>query len=72
MVFQGLENFKKVVIRNMIVRCASIVLIFLLVKKESDLAIYMLILSGISLVGQALIWGYLKRYLEPVSIKKSI
>lgn len=30
--FQGLENFKKVIIRNMIVRCASIVLIFLLVK----------------------------------------
>ena len=68
--FQGLENFKKVVIRNMIVRCASIVLIFLFVKKESDLAIYMLILSGTPLVGQALIWAYLKRYLEPVAIKK--
>ena len=68
--FQGLENFKKVIIRNMIVRCASIVLIFLLVKNESDLAIYMFILSGIPLIGQAMIWGYLKEYLVPIPYKK--
>lgn len=68
--FQGLENFKKVIIRNMIVRCVSIVMIFLLVTKESDLAIYMFILSGTPLVGQVLIWGYLKRYLVPISIKE--
>lgn len=38
--FQGLEEFKKTVTRNMIVKLISVVCIFLLVKTPNDLYIY--------------------------------
>ena len=42
--FQGQEEFKKVVIRNIIVKFISIAAIFIFVKTTEDLWIYMLIL----------------------------
>ena len=41
--YQGLEDFKVVVIRNILVRLAAIACIFLLVKDESDVGLYILI-----------------------------
>ena len=38
--FQGIEEFKKTVMRNMVVKLISIISIFIFVKKESDLYIY--------------------------------
>ena len=38
--FQGLEEFKKTVIRNMIVKLISVVCIFTFVKTKQDLTIY--------------------------------
>lgn len=58
--FQGLENFRVTVIRNVLVRIASLVLIFLLVHKASDTAIYILILSGSQLLGNLTFWSSLR------------
>lgn len=44
--FQGVENFKIVVVRNAIIKFGTLLCIFLLVKKESDLGLYILINSG--------------------------
>ena len=41
--FQGIEEFKKTVIRNVIVRLTSVGLIFILVKQQSDLNKYLAI-----------------------------
>ena len=41
--FQGIEDFKKTVIRNVAVRLISVSLIFLLVKEQSDLWKYLMI-----------------------------
>lgn len=38
--FQGLENFRVTVVRNVLVRIASLILIFLLVHKADDTAVY--------------------------------
>lgn len=38
--FQGLEEFKRTVVRNIMVRLASVTLIFVLVKEPSDLSKY--------------------------------
>ena len=40
--FQGLEEFKKTVIRNMIVKLISVVCIFVFVKNKEDIYIYIL------------------------------
>lgn len=58
--FQGLENFRVTVIRNVLVRIASLILIFLLVHKASDTALYILILSGSQLLGNLTFWPSLR------------
>lgn len=48
--FQGLEDFKKTVLRNIIVRLSSVALIFVLVKQESDLNKYLTIYAFADLI----------------------
>lgn len=49
--FIGIEDFKKTVIRNIIVKLATLVLIFMYVHKSSDLLLYILIMGGSTLIG---------------------
>ena len=67
--FQGLEEFKKTVTRNILVRVISVALIFIMVKQETDLIKYMYIYSIADLVGNLLLWVYLPKYLKGVRIK---
>lgn len=50
--FYGLENFKKVIIRNAVVKIAELFLIFYLVKSPNDLWIYTLISTLGIFIGQ--------------------
>ncbi len=68
--FQGLEEFKKTVTRNILVKLISLVLIFTLVKTKEDLAIYFLIYVGSNLIGNLSLWFYLPKYTERIKIKE--
>ncbi len=68
--FQGLEEFDKTVIRNLIVKLLSLVLIFTTVRAPEDLWKYFAIYVGAELLGNTTLWLYLPRYLKRVSIKK--
>ncbi len=57
--FFGLEEFKITVSRNMLVKIISLVLIFLLVKGENGLYIYVLIMSLSTLLSQLLLLPFL-------------
>ncbi len=59
--YTGLENFKRTVIRNALVKVAGIILIFSLVKRQSDVGIYILLLSVTQLLGNASLWPYLRK-----------
>lgn len=59
--FQGMEQFKYIAIRNIMVRIASVVLLLLLVKNQNDLWIYLLIISLSQLGGNWSMWTYLKK-----------
>lgn len=48
--FQGMEDFKKTVIRNVAVRLISVSLIFILVKEQSDLGKYLTIYALADLI----------------------
>ena len=67
--FQGLEEFKKTVIRNIIVRIASVGLIFLLVKEQSDLGKYLAIYAFADLIGNISLWFYLPKYMKGIKVK---
>lgn len=68
--FQGLEEFKKTVIRNMLVKLISVVCIFIFVKTRQDLTKYFIIYVLSVLIGNGSLWLYLPRFLKKVSIKK--
>lgn len=59
--FMGIEDFKKTIARNMLVKLTSLVAIFILVKDQSDIGIYILILSISTLLGNLTLWPYLKK-----------
>lgn len=67
--FQGIEEFKKTVTRNVIVRTASVCSIFLFVKTSEDLSKYLLIYSLADLLGNLSLWLYLPRYFKGIQIK---
>ena len=68
--FQGIEEFDKTVIRNLIVKLLSLVLIFIVIKTPNDLWKYFAIYVGAELLGNMTLWLYLPKYIEKVNIKK--
>lgn len=68
--FQGLEEFKKTVTRNMVVKLISVVCIFLLVKTQNDLYIYFWIYVLSILIGNISLWLYVPKYVSKLKLKK--
>ena len=67
--FQGLENFKITIGRNSLVKLSSLLLMFLIVKNNSHVWLYALIISGANFLGNLTLWLYLPNYVEKVSFK---
>lgn len=66
--FQGIEEFKKTVTRNVLVRICSVSLVFILVKNKEDLAKFTLIYSLADLIGNLSLWIYLPKYIKGIKI----
>lgn len=67
--FQGLEEFKKTVFRNIAVKIISIVSIFVFIKKPEDLWIYFLIYVLSTLIGNLSLWMHLPKYVKKVKLQ---
>lgn len=68
--FMGMEDFKKTVTRNTIVKLISIALIFILVRTEADLWKYVLLLGLAQVGGNVTLWPYLRNSIQWVPIKE--
>ncbi len=68
--FQGLEEFKKTVIRNIIVKLISVICIFLFVKESVDLNKYFIIYVLSTLLGNLSLWMYLPKFVQKIKIKE--
>ena len=71
--FQGLENFRKITVRNITVKLAGVISIFLFIRSPNDLSLYVFLLTTFELLGQLSMWlpahfdlMYAKRHLKPV------
>lgn len=67
--FQGIEEFRKIVVRNLIIKIVGVVLIFLFVKNSDDLIIYVICHSLTLLIGNFSIWFYLPKLVGKAAIK---
>lgn len=55
--FQGIENFGAVVLRNIIIKAAGVAFIFLFIKQRSDLYLYIIESAVMPLIGSLILWS---------------
>lgn len=68
--FQGLEDFRKITIRNLIIKILTVALIFLFIKKPEDLTKYIIIYSASIFLGNFVLWLNLKKLISKISLKE--
>ncbi|MBF8417256.1 flippase [Heyndrickxia coagulans] len=59
--YMGLEDFKKTVIRNMLVKIIGVISIFIFIRTSNDLWKYVLILSTSQFFGNLTLWMYIPK-----------
>lgn len=67
--FMGIENFKVIAIRGILLKVISIVLVFVFVKTSSDLWLYVLILSGGTVIANISLFTMIRKEVVFVSIR---
>jgi O-antigen/teichoic acid export membrane protein len=68
--FQGLEEFKKTVLRNLLIRIISVVSILVFIKSKNDLVLYFIIYVVSIILSNLSLWLYLPKFITKVDIKK--
>ena len=62
--FQGLEDFRKITVRNITVKLVGVVSIFLFVKSPGDLYLYVSLLTVFELLGQLSMWFPAREFID--------
>ena len=68
--FQGIEEFDKTVIRNLIVKTICLALVFIIIKTPEDLWKYFALYVGAELIGNLTLWIYIPKYIDKIELKK--
>ena len=68
--FQGLEDFKKTVLRNTLVKIASVICTFIFVREANDLYKYFIIYVLSIMIGNGTLWLYLPKVLKKVKFSE--
>lgn len=61
--YYGIENIKRITIRNIVIKTLSVISIFVFIKKPDDLALYVFLSCGFSVFGQLILWLDLRHYI---------
>lgn len=67
-VFFGLEEIKITILRNILIKVGTLIFIFLFVKDSSDIEIYAVIMSGMAIFSQLLLWSFVKKKIGFIKI----
>lgn len=70
--FMGIQDFRKSVMRNIIIKCASVILIFLVVRDEKDVPLYAACYAVPTLISNLSLWLYLPKYITKARPKRWI
>jgi O-antigen/teichoic acid export membrane protein len=68
--FYGVEEFGKVVFRNIVLQFIGIIYLFLFVKDRGDLSAYIFGRTAFAVLGSISLWGYLPKYLCKIKLKQ--
>lgn len=72
--YYGMENIKRVTIRNIIIKILNVISIFIFIKEPNDLALYVFLSCAFSILGQIILWVDLRHYIsfKKIHIKDSL
>lgn len=62
--YQGLENFRRIVRRNFLLKIVNILYIFLVIKKQDDLLLYIAGMSIMNILSALSLWLGIKKYIK--------
>lgn len=68
--FQGMEEFGKIMLRNVVIKVIDIIFIFTLVRSRDDIGLYVFGTSFFSFLGGISLWGYLPGYIRKVNVSR--
>lgn len=68
--YQGIEEFKYIIVKNIIIKVISTILIFLFINNNKDLNIYILIIVLSNLFGNLSLWFNAFKYIKIYNLKK--
>jgi O-antigen/teichoic acid export membrane protein len=66
--FKGLENFKTVTIKNLIIKVIGTILIFVFIRKPEDIYLYTWIMVGTSLLSNLALFPWVLKYIKPIKL----
>ena len=70
--FSGKEDFKKITIRNVVVRLIGVISIFTFVKSSNDLYLYVFLIVIFDFLGQFVMWIPAKKFIKRPSFNTKI
>ena len=62
--FQGVEDFRSLTFRSVMIKLIGVVSIFVFIKEESDLYLYIFLIVFYELLGQVIMWIPARRWLQ--------
>ena len=65
--FQGMEDFKKTVLRSTVIKILNIIFIFTFIKDSNDLILYVFGTMLLTVLGSISLWTYLPKYIVKVN-----
>ncbi len=68
--YQGIEHYKMISIRNIIVKITCTIAVFVFVREKSDLDIYILIHSISLILSSAILWSNVHKIVDRVPLKE--
>lgn len=66
--FTGLENFRRIVVCNLIVKLVATTLVFVFIRKPSDIYLYAYISAGGTILPYLLLLPWIVRHIKPIKI----
>ncbi|RVU70941.1 MULTISPECIES: flippase [Lactobacillus] len=67
--YEGIEDFKVIVLKNSFVKIVSMIAIFLLIKNPNDVTLYIIVLAVSTLLGNLTLWPNIRKDLPRVRAK---
>ena len=70
--FSGKEDFKKITLRNTVVKVVGVISIFTFIKNSEDLYLYILLIVVFDFLGQVVMWVPAKKFIKRPSFNMKI